>query len=260
MWNTPARWKGRRERPPKRRIRPWPFRCSRGKSWWPRGGLTLDGTVRSAGVRGKSFERMRRASGASRKHGAAPNGADPGVWRRGPDGRGRASPVAAFPFQRGRRSAFVLKNRLCAEEPCKASRFQLGEETFRARRGQGRASPFPGAVEKRQAVPFLSVLLSHWLLGGVTLRGAAGERGFYPAWLRGRFRTKEKRSFGPGGEAVGKGLPGADALGKARFALVPAAVFSTRGERPGRCGGLHPWTCCFPHARRKAIGPTRKPS
>lgn len=105
----------------------------------------MDGTVRSAGVRGKSFERVCRASGASRKHGAARNGADPGkLWLRGPDGRGRASPVAAFPFQRGRRSAFVLKNRLCAEEPCKASRFQLGEETFRARRGQGRASPFPG--------------------------------------------------------------------------------------------------------------------
>ena len=203
---------------------------------------------------------MRRASGASRKHGAARNGVDPGkLWRRGPDGRGRASPVAAFPFQRGRRSAFVLKNRLCAEEPCKASRFQLGEETFRARRGQGRASPFPGAVEKRQAVPFPSALLSHWLFCGVILRGAAGERGF-SAWAAREILDKGEAFFWTRWGSRRERLPGADALGKARFALVPAAVFSTRGERPGRCGGLHPWTCCFPHARRKAIGPTRKPS
>lgn len=196
----------------------------------------MDGTVRSAGVRGKSFERVRRASGASRKHGAARNGADLGtLWLRGPAGRGCVSPVAAFPFQRGRRSAFVLKNRLCAEEPCKARRFQLGEETFRARRGQGRASPFPGGGGEAASGSLSSCPvepLAFWW------SHPAGERGFFPAWLRGRFPTKEKRSFGPGGEAVGKGCRGWMPSGRPASLLFPRL---------------------FPHARRKAIGPTRKP-
>ena len=129
-----------------------------------------------------------------------------------------------------RRTVFVPKNRV---RPGASS---LGRRHFGPAEGKGERPPSRAAVEKRQAVPFPPVLLSHWLFGGVTLRGRgdSSRRGCAGD-------SRQRRSVlldpvgKPSGKAAGGGCPREGPLRS-----CSRGCFPTRGERPS---GLHGSPC-----------------